>query len=457
MAKQRASSVATTRPFTAIGIVAIAVISAGCDLLPRSQPPTSAEYCDVDLANPSPQDNSLRVWAPAPRQHCLRLYALYKASQSLPGISVIPTEKNINSAPYFNLISTSAANGNAPDIAFYYNGSKLEELIRNGYLYPLEKCGIETDKRNSDLYLQRKWSLPFEADANVLFYSKILLRESGWSEKDIDNLPARIATGLFTLQDLTDTANNALNNNIVERGYAYITAEQIYYPLMGIYDALGGDYSLQKLPFTIDKTILKKTFDYYLNLYKKGLLHKAATQRSFSNLSNRLTVRDALAHGRILFADTSLSEWKRMLLDHIPQQDILNNNIGMALLPAFEKKGKGRVSIRSVGSHLVFSQKATGRNNQQQSCKLLQHLHTTSLLNAHAVNTTQLIPGIGSLLPTSETPKMDGANVTMAKSHLPEFESFYYSVINALEDVIAGRVTTEDAAAIATTQYTPID
>ncbi len=455
MARQRASSVATTRLFTAIGIVAIAVMTAGCDLLPRPPPPTSADYCGVDVTAPSNEDNTLHIWAPAPRQHCLRLYALYEASQSLPDISVIPVEKNINSTPYFNLIKSAAEKGNAPDIAFYYNGSKLEKLIENGYLYPLEKCKSHTARWNPDLYIQGKWSLPFEVDANVLFYSKVLLRETGWSENDINKLPDRIAAGEFTLKDLTEVAIHALNNGIVEKGYAYLPPEQIFYPLMGIYNALGGQHDLQNLPFSIDKAILEKTFDYYLNLHHKGLLHKAATQRNFSNLSNRLTVRDAIAHGRILFAVASSSEWKRMQLDHISQEDVLSHNIGMALLPALNNDSAGRVAIRSIGSHFIFNQKATGRENQQQSCKLLQQLHKTRLVHAHAVNTSQVIPVFNSLLPTGKTPQIQSIDISMAKGHQPEFVSFYHSVVNALAAVIDGQITTEDAAAIATSQYTP--
>ncbi|MFQ5420983.1 MAG: extracellular solute-binding protein [Anaerolineae bacterium] len=64
----------------------------------------------------------------------------------------------------------------------------------------------------------RRYGVPQDAEARPMYYSKPLLRELGWSEDDIESLPDRVASGEFTLQDMLDTAAEAVAAGIVEPG-----------------------------------------------------------------------------------------------------------------------------------------------------------------------------------------------------------------------------------------------
>ncbi len=63
-----------------------------------------------------------------------------------------------------------------------------------------------------------RYGVPQDAEARPMYYSKPLLRELGWSEGDIESLSDRIASGEYTLQDMFDTAAEAVEAGIVEPG-----------------------------------------------------------------------------------------------------------------------------------------------------------------------------------------------------------------------------------------------
>lgn len=64
----------------------------------------------------------------------------------------------------------------------------------------------------------RRYGVPQDAEARPMYFSKLLLREMGWSEDEIASLPDRVASGEYTWQDMLDTAEEAVNAGIVDEG-----------------------------------------------------------------------------------------------------------------------------------------------------------------------------------------------------------------------------------------------
>lgn len=63
-----------------------------------------------------------------------------------------------------------------------------------------------------------RWGVPQDAEARPMYYSKILLRELGWSDEEIDGLADKVYSGEFTWQDMFDVAQEAVEAGIVEEG-----------------------------------------------------------------------------------------------------------------------------------------------------------------------------------------------------------------------------------------------
>ncbi|RLC57485.1 MAG: hypothetical protein DRI80_14955, partial [Chloroflexota bacterium] len=64
----------------------------------------------------------------------------------------------------------------------------------------------------------RIWGVPQDAEARPMYYSKILLKELGWSDEEIENLDDRVYAGEFTWQDMFDVAQEAVEKGIVQEG-----------------------------------------------------------------------------------------------------------------------------------------------------------------------------------------------------------------------------------------------
>ncbi len=64
----------------------------------------------------------------------------------------------------------------------------------------------------------QRWGIPQDAEARPMYYSKLLLRELGWSDDEVESLDERVAAGEFTFQDMLDTAAEAVEAGIVESG-----------------------------------------------------------------------------------------------------------------------------------------------------------------------------------------------------------------------------------------------
>ena len=65
------------------------------------------------------------------------------------------------------------------------------------------------------------WAIPQDAEARPLFWSKPLLRDLGWTDEEIESLPARIESGEFTFDDMLAAAAEAVDTGVVEEGHGF--------------------------------------------------------------------------------------------------------------------------------------------------------------------------------------------------------------------------------------------
>lgn len=448
MAKQCTASIATLPISVAIRLFALSIawIITGCDLLHRSPPPTAADYCNVEIKPADPGDTELKIWAPDARQHCLRLYAPVLAANGLNGISVTAVENNVNSGPFRTLLQKAIRDQNAPDLAYIHNGAAVRKLADEGYLHPIDKCNLSIDDWTNPIFLQREWAYPFELDMLMLFYSKRILRKLGWDQSRIEMLPVDIASGNITLWDLLTIARQAVDAGVVKKGFAYTVHENRFYSTMHVYKTLGGHYPGKLEHLSKNKNALLETYRYYEHIRDQRLMHPAISQPGFSNVTNRFAIRDALANGKILFSHTVVSEWKRIKLDHVQNESLLRENIGIALFPA--NKTTGSAMLSAMGSYVVFSEKATGKNNQDAACKVVQAVAHSNFLRQHATNTSQIAPESKSIWVPSTLPSFTLENIHHGNESHTGFLDFA-DLINDVTTLLANsEITAKQAVAL---------
>ena len=425
--------------FTGVILAFAALLLTGCELSFRSPPPTAADYCNIAPSTISPGDQLLEVWAPDARQHCLRLYAPVIASAKLDGVTAVAVEKNINANPFHKLLISAAQSQQAPDIAFMYNGTVLQQLADSGYLYSLANCNLSDPL--SPAMPQREWSYPFELEVLMLFYSKRILRDLGWSETQIDRFPTDLGSGTINLDDLLTIALEALSAGAVKPGFAFTVHDQRFYTAMHIFRSFGG-----KLSDEPQRSALFNTYRFYERLRNDNLMHPALSQPQIASVTNRFSLRDALANGRILFAHTVTSEWTRMLLDHTTSSSDLQDNIGIALFPSINEGGSAMMS--TLGSYVVFSEKATGKPYQQQACAVIRQIASSELHQQHATNTTQVAPSMNAPWLPSVLPPVAHDRLHHVNQLQQPFDRLHAHINQMTESIAEATITAEQAAAL---------
>lgn len=433
----------------------------GCDPFFRLPAPSAADYCEVNPPTPQVDDTILNVWAPDARQHCMRFYAPVSVAQGVNGITVVAAEKNINTIPFLDLLYKASSTREAPDLAFIPDNNTIGALADAGHLYPLNNCNLSVNDWNENIFTQRDWGYPFEIEVQLLFYSKQALRRIGWTEEQIANLPADIISGDFLINDLITIARQAIDLNAVRPGFAFTVHEKQYFSALQLLSSFAESKNRDTSDREVLYSNLYKAFSLYEQLRENELMHPAISQGNYANVTNRYSIRDALAHGKILFAHTVSSEWKRMVLDHIMDESRLLDNIGIALWPSQSRAStdvntpKGSAILNFIGSYVIFSENASGKTNQAASCRVLEQLAKSDLHRQHATNTSQVAPEANGVWVPEALPEFTMNDILSME---PSFKApGFFEHLNEMTSRIANNtVSIDQATALTVRKFQPI-
>lgn len=429
----------------------------------RAPPPTSADYCGIDparLAQPPQHKVVIEVWASAPRQQCLRAYAPWWAAEQNPqlGLAVKVRANNINADPYRDELLAAAAQGKAPDISFLYH-YQLSYLLKGDYLFPLEDCRKLPALREIPDRLWttmspdgKAWSVPFEIEAYLLYYNKAMLRQLGWSELALRQLPAQIASGEFDFNDLLHVAEAAVARGVTRAGLAFVPLPNQRNGTADLYSAFGGTlFDWQRKQFLLHQPTLQKTFTFLAALRRHDLMDSAFANENFNDWGNNVMVRDAVAHGRILFNHGYASDWQQMVMDYTNNEAskiALQGRIGVALLPVDDKSQAGRMFGYDLNGYVIFNEKATGRNNQDAACRLLAALHITNLAQHHADKASQPTVRGGEIVMPADWPQIGLQQIIWRPDAHPDFYATYARIVAEMAVAVEAGTMDPEAATL---------
>lgn len=185
------------------------------------------------------------------------------------------------------------------------------------------------------------WGVPQDAEARPMYYSKILLKELGWSDEDIDGLADKVANGEFTWQDMFDVAQQAVDAGIVEEGDGWWHRPSNGPDFLYYYYGAGGQ--VQEDGF--DGLVFDK--EAWLKVY--NLLYDAAQVRHIIR-PNKLDgdwdfhkeYTSSFTHVVFVFEGTwRWASWHTNYLQDVGGEDYLFENVGFAPIPA-NAEGTGK-------------------------------------------------------------------------------------------------------------------
>ena len=313
---------------------------------------------------------------------------------------------------YDHLLSEAAAGG-APDIAYVGTPAELARLVQAGVLEPLNVCRAQHSAFDGILPAAwsvaagrgETWGVPVIFNPDLLYFSKSRLRALGWSETAIDELPARIIAGDFTLLDLRDTAAAAVAAGVVRPGFGFMQRPSTSTRIGDYYVAFGGRvYDAEQGRLVIDEDALAAAYAFRRELPAEDIIAPFLLDGSQNNWSSRLLWNDAIGHGRALFWYGKLHDWRKWLVvaarsggETMPGQPALDaDDVGLAPFPSAVAGQPGTLAAHA-GYFVILNEAATGRRLQDEACALLAQamtpaIHVAALPDSGLFSTLALSP-----------------------------------------------------------------
>ena len=290
-------------------------------------------------------------------------------------------------ADYKQKFVLAAEAGNAPDIVVAGH-EDLAPWASAGYVVELDALIQEypLDDVIPQLWdamkLQGKtYAIPQDTEARPMYYRKDLLAELGWSQEDIDSLPDRVREGEWTMDDLVETAAQAVEQGVVEEGkcwYHRPTRGNDHY--MFYYQHGGRMQDPESGNLVITRDALRQHFQLH---YDAVNTHKITPQNFLG--SDFRQWHETVTSGTVLFYNAGTWTWKEWQTTYeVPEEDLWEN-VGFMLIPAAESGGNP-VTL----SHPLVYMVSANSDNAELAYRLIAQATTPELNSRHAVTSAHL-------------------------------------------------------------------
>jgi inositol-phosphate transport system substrate-binding protein len=345
------------------------------------------------------------VWARTNGIFCWRAFLPVEAAKLVSDLKIVVRPKALANGSGFDASSIlqAASKGEGPDIA-YLGYEAINQAYDLGYIEPLDAClsrypEFDLIRKETALWSplirgSKRLGIPIEPSVAVLFFSKSRLRDLGWSQAKIDQLPMQIREGQFTLDDMANVAGQAVEEGVVQSGLGYWPDVRRVSTFLLLYKAFGGVVPLRE-PFHLSRTVLQSLYAFHRRVFTEHISQTAfAGQEIGTSFVGRILYRDTVSHGRVLFWPASLPDWKSEYaanyLDELGGMDYVSTTIGFALFPSGVRGQPASARELGTGTYVILSQKATGRQNQALACAVLAKVMTPEIYSKFARSTSTL-------------------------------------------------------------------
>lgn len=293
---------------------------------------------------------------------------------------------------YFQQFTLSYQAGEAPDILTIPH-EYVGALADGEYILAVDD--VRSSDAYQDLYEElwesveyqgETWGIVQDAEARPVFYSRNLLGELGWSEEEIDSLPDRVEAGEFTLEDLTQTAEEAIEAGIVEAGHGILHRPSNGPDFQMHISAFGGElYDEENHNIILDKSAVLQSLEYYEDIVEREVTPADMTSIDFDNVHQMTVNEEALFYYGGIW---NVFNWENNTFhDELGSVDAewYAENMGMFLVPAAEENGTP-VTLSRPSSYTVVS----STEHEEAVKRVLEHVVDPELQTYHNLETWKL-------------------------------------------------------------------
>jgi inositol-phosphate transport system substrate-binding protein len=297
------------------------------------------------------------------------------------------------------------------------------------------------------------YGVPQDAEARPLVYSKLLLRDLGWGEDEIESLPDRILAGEYTFDDMIATSLEAIDEGVIDEGNGFWHRPTNGPDFLYYYYGNGGEVLDADGNLMVDSDALLTTYELFGELTSSGVM-----KTNMLGFDWNTGYHPGIAQADVvLFAGAGVWNWPNWALNYVADQggdDYLFENIGLALIPAMST-GEA-ITLTHPLSYMVSS----ASENPDVAVALIAAVTTPEANNRHAIDSFHL--GVLATQIESEAyqanPLLSGAHYMLDSATFlpndPGWNSWSGAYFLGIQAVETGEATPAEAVEIMLAQLT---
>lgn len=117
------------------------------------------------------------------------------------------------------------------------------------------------------------WGIPQDAESRVFFFSRAHLAAIGYSEEEIDALPAKVESGDYTLYDMLDDVKKMQDEGVVEAGKGFAPRVSNGPDYWQFYQSFGGEMADPETgKLVLDKQALTDMYQFFVDAADMGVV-----------------------------------------------------------------------------------------------------------------------------------------------------------------------------------------
>ncbi len=232
-----------------------------------------------------------------------------------------------------------------------------------------------------------RWGVPQDAEARPMYYRKDLLLQLGWTQAEVDSLPARLASGEYTWENMLDTAEEAVVAGVVNKGNGWWHRPKNGPDFLYYYYAAGGDLLVPgQAALVFDKSAALTVYELVGDAVDRDILSSTRLDGDWTNWNT------GVATGDVLFwfgGSWQWADWAANFVADLGGEQYLFDNVGFGPIPALEAGTGQPISLTHPLIYMVSSATAAD-GNADLALQLIAKATTKELNTAYAVTSGHL-------------------------------------------------------------------
>ena len=224
----------------------------------------------------------------------------------------------------------------------------------------------------------KRYGVPQDAEARPMYYRKDLLAQLGWSQAEIDALPADLASGAFTWEDMFDTAEAAVAAGVVEPGNGWWHRPTNGPDFLYYYYAAGGELLDSSGALIYDTAAAEQVYALMGDAVSRDILVGTRLDGDWTNWNT------GVASGDVLFwygGSWQWADWAANYIADLGGEEYLFENTGFGPIPALA----GGINEPITLTHPLLYMVSSDSENQDLALLVISKATTKELNTEYAV------------------------------------------------------------------------